>query len=124
LLLLEVAFVVYDLQPGRNDLFDRIEIINLSLNPMIKVNVGIPQFLGSLLHRFQQIRLLGKYKLILLCVLAEIYGLVLLEKLRHLSVVDDLVLLNDEIFGHVIFYTIQYRHDTLNEKRKVIDSLM
>ncbi len=91
---------------------------------MIKVNVGIPQFLGSLLHRFQQIRLLGKYKLILLCVLAEIYGLVLLEKLRHLSVVDDLVLLNDEIFGHVILNTIQYRHDTLNEKRKVIDSLM
>lgn len=107
MLLLEVAFVVYDLQPGRNDLFDRGEIINLPLNPMIKVDVGIPQFLGSLLHRFQQIWPLGKNKLILLCVLAEIYGLVLLEKLRHLSVVDDLVLLNDEIFGHVILYTIQ-----------------
>jgi hypothetical protein len=91
---------------------------------MIKVNVGIPQFLGSLLHRLQQIRLLGKYKLILLCVRAEIYGLVQLEKFRHLSVIDDLVLLNDEIFGHVILNTIQYRHDTLNEKRKVIDSLM
>lgn len=107
MLLLKVAFVIYDLQPSRNYLFDRVEIINLSLNPMIKVYVWIPQFLGSLLHRFKQIRLLGKYKLILLCVLAEIYGLVLLEKLRHLSVVDDLVLLSDEIFGHVILYTIQ-----------------
>jgi hypothetical protein len=91
---------------------------------MIKVDIGIPQFLGPFLHSLQQVGLSGKYKFIFLYVLAEINSLVLLEKLRHFSVVSNLVLLYYEIFCHVILYTCQNRHDTLYEKWKVIDLLM